>query len=104
MEDKWFVYFEDNKLYCHRSWTGSCIYIAEFELSEKSSQVVKVTVNRDGKQYTGKDDNWDCQFAVFLINLLLLKKLTPYPQKVGVDPDITLMQQWNQMGRAMFED
>jgi len=26
MEDRWFVYFEDNKLYMHRSWTGNCIY------------------------------------------------------------------------------
>ena len=30
MEDKWFIYLEDNKLYCHRSWTGLCAYIVEF--------------------------------------------------------------------------
>lgn len=29
MEDKWFLYFEDGKLYCHRSWNGECIYIVD---------------------------------------------------------------------------
>ena len=30
MEDKWFWYFENGKLYAHRSWTGFCIYILSF--------------------------------------------------------------------------
>lgn len=35
MEDKWFIYLEDNKLYCHRSWTGLCAYIVEFAPCEE---------------------------------------------------------------------
>ena len=46
MEDKWFIYFEDNKLYCHRSWTGYCIFIIEF--LDKS---IGVTATRDSKIY-----------------------------------------------------
>lgn len=30
MECHWFVYFEDNKLYFYRSWTGYLAYIMEF--------------------------------------------------------------------------
>ena len=30
MEDKWFWYYEDGKLYAHRSWTGICVFIIEF--------------------------------------------------------------------------
>ncbi|MGB6299866.1 MAG: hypothetical protein WBF90_27350 [Rivularia sp. (in: cyanobacteria)] len=26
MEDKWFIYLEDNWLYFHRSWSGFCIF------------------------------------------------------------------------------
>ena len=48
MEDKWFWYMEDNVLYAHRSWTGFCIYIADFSEIGK----VRVTVNRDPEQYT----------------------------------------------------
>lgn len=42
MEDKWFTYFENNKLYLHRSWTGICIYIVEFLDKE-----LKITLNVD---------------------------------------------------------
>ena len=28
MEDKWFVYFENDWLYLHRSWTGSLVYLS----------------------------------------------------------------------------
>ncbi|MGH2603345.1 MAG: hypothetical protein ACRDJ9_28675, partial [Dehalococcoidia bacterium] len=30
MEDKWFIYFDSNRLHFHRSWTGFCIYVVEF--------------------------------------------------------------------------
>lgn len=39
MEDKWFIYLEDNKLYCHRSWTGLCTYIVEFAPCEAGCRV-----------------------------------------------------------------
>jgi hypothetical protein len=102
MEDKWFIYFEDNKLHCHRSWTGNCLYVVEFESNGKSGNIVNLTVNRDKKQYTEVDNNWDCQFVVYLINLMLLGKHTPYPEKSGVNPDISAVQQWSQVGRAML--
>ena len=25
MEDKWFIYWQDDRLFFHRSWTGYCI-------------------------------------------------------------------------------
>ena len=55
MEDKWFRYMEGDVLYAHRSWTGFCIYIADF--GEKGK--IKVTVNRDPEQYTCTDINED---------------------------------------------
>ena len=91
MEDKWFIYFEDNKLYCHRSWIGFCIYIVEFEVGEKSSQIVKVIVNRDKNQYSERDDKWDLETVVYLINLLLSNKDTRCPEKEGVDTDISVI-------------
>ena len=35
MEDKWFLYHQDDQLFCHRSWTGQCDYIVEFARCEE---------------------------------------------------------------------
>ena len=29
-EDKWFIYWENDTLFFHRSWTGVCVYIVRF--------------------------------------------------------------------------
>ena len=52
MEDKWFWYYEDGKLYAHRSWTGFCIYIIAFDCT---TDVHNITVNRNPEQYTCTD-------------------------------------------------
>lgn len=46
MEQKWFMYYEDDKLFCHRSWSGYCIYIMDF--SEKGK--IKIIANRNPEQ------------------------------------------------------
>jgi len=33
MEDKWFIYLQNNILYFHRSWTGYCIFKIVFTRS-----------------------------------------------------------------------
>ena len=45
MEDRWFVYFEDNKLYMHRSWTGYCIYELNFSKEKDSYKITKGYLN-----------------------------------------------------------
>ncbi|MBQ5711227.1 MAG: PD-(D/E)XK nuclease family protein [Oscillospiraceae bacterium] len=48
MEDKWFWYFEEDTIYIHRSWTGYCVYIVNFNLETHTHKIV---VNRDSEQY-----------------------------------------------------
>jgi hypothetical protein len=103
MEDKWFIYFEDDKLYCHRSWTGICIYIVEFAVDEDVAKIKTITVNRDNEQYEKFDNDWDCRFAAYLISLLLLDNTVPYPKKEELDKDIAVVQQWSEVGRAIFK-
>ena len=57
MEDKWFWYMEDNKLYAHRSWTGYCVFVVEFHMDGKHH----VTVNRDPEQYTCESTEEDAK-------------------------------------------
>lgn len=56
MEDKWFWYYEDGRLYAHRSWTGFCIYIIEFNMT---AGIHNVTVNRNPEQYKCTDISED---------------------------------------------
>lgn len=46
MEDKWFIYVEDDVISCVRSWTGIEIYKAKIEqISEDKWQIKQVNVN-----------------------------------------------------------
>lgn len=70
MEDKWFVYYEDDRLYIHRSWTGYCIYIVD--MSEPGR--LKVTVNRNKEQYTQTSIESDKDMVNMRINSLLNRR------------------------------
>ncbi len=80
MEDKWFIFCENNYIYFHRSWTGHCIYIAEYrELSNDDFEIFKLTINRNLEQYTQDDDDYDKELFNYLFDSLLLDKKVPFP-------------------------
>jgi len=79
MEDKWFVFMEDNILYFHRSWTGVCIYEIHFEKLGDKYSIKEAWVNRDDQQYKQTDLDYDRELLKFLIDNLLLEKNTPFP-------------------------
>lgn len=55
MEDKWFIYFENNTLFQHRSWTGYCIDQVHFVAEGCGFRATHAEVNRDVEQYEGTD-------------------------------------------------
>jgi 8-oxo-dGTP diphosphatase len=59
MEDKWFLYYEGNTLYMHRSWTGFCIAQVHFVPEGNGLHAVSAEINRDPEQYAGTDDAAD---------------------------------------------
>lgn len=71
MEDHWFMYFDDNKLYIHRSWTGFCIYIV---FINENGNIEKVQVNRNIEQYNNVDDEQDKYEIARLIYNMIGKK------------------------------
>jgi hypothetical protein len=88
MEDKWFMFLEENTLYIHRSWTGNCIYQLRF-LRENTKYVIRdACVNRDQTQYAGSNDDYDAKLLLFLIDHLLLKKRSPLPLDANVPAGI----------------
>lgn len=71
MEDHWFMYFENNKLYIHRSWTGFCLYI--ISVSE-NGMICNAQVNRNKEQYTNFNDEYDKYMIASLIYKLVERK------------------------------
>src|SRR5712664_2091235 len=57
MEDKWFVFCEGNSLFFHRSWTGHCVYRAEFTNHGDRVQVTGAEVSADGEYYRRGPDS-----------------------------------------------
>ena len=63
MEDKWFIYFEENWLYFHRSWTGWGQYKVRIskENNEKKYSIKEFYVERDPLRYKCVDDDIDIE-------------------------------------------
>lgn len=80
MEDKWFIFNEGNFIYFHRSWTGHCIYIAEYkQTKEDEFVIINLTVNRNPKQYSSDDIEYDVNIFGFLLERLLLDNNVSFP-------------------------
>lgn len=101
MEDKWFIYWEDNTLFFHRSWTGFCIYIVRFSPQGDNFRMVQADVNRDPEQHTETDDARDAAMISYLIDVLLLRQESTFPSEESSHTKKAVMQ-WSQIGRAML--
>ena len=71
MEDKWFIFMENDILFLHRSWTGFCIYEVHFD-SQHAIRAVWANRNRD--QHTQTNDEHDGANLIYLIEYFLLGK------------------------------
>ncbi len=79
MDDKWLIFLEDNWLYFHRSWVGTCVYQLRLEPEDDRSIVAEAWVNRDPARYKAADDAQDVRLLSFLIDNFLLGKAVPFP-------------------------
>lgn len=74
MDDRWFMYFANDTLFIHRSWTGYCIYMVRFIQVGSYYCGVDAIVNRDPKQYKETDDSVDTGLIRELIDDVLLRQ------------------------------
>jgi hypothetical protein len=59
MDDKWFVFMEDERLHLHRSWTGNCIYEVQLASSGEGYRITEAWVTRDASVYKSQGDEKD---------------------------------------------
>ena len=102
MEDKWFIYWENNTLYFHRSWTGHCMYIVHFTGDKGNFRIISADINRDLEQYKETSNERDMNMILYLIDVLLLHKEAVFPD-YNVPADIQTIKKWSQIGRAMLD-
>src|SRR5215510_462114 len=74
MDDRWFIFLEDDVLYLHRSWTGFCVYQVSFKKDGAQYRVVEALINRDPSQGSATDDGYDVDLLNYLIDEFLLRK------------------------------
>jgi len=101
MEDKWFIYWADNNLFFHRSWTGFCIYVVHFAVSNAGCRMVGADVNRNPEQYAEASDRKDAKMISYLVDVLLLQRESEFPTDEPAGEQAPLAM-WSQVGRAMF--
>jgi 8-oxo-dGTP pyrophosphatase MutT (NUDIX family) len=70
MNEKWFSYFENNKLYQYRSWTGHCIDIIHFVADGEGLKATHAEVNRQPEQYNQTDDQVDIERITTILSQL----------------------------------
>lgn len=78
MDDKWFIFLEEDWLHIHRSWTGHCIYQVRLAPAGRNYRIAEVLVNRDRQQYRS-DDEYDSRFLLWLIDCIMLDKDAKMP-------------------------
>jgi hypothetical protein len=78
MDDKWFIFLDNDQLNFHRSWTGHCIYKIEFSRNGEKYRAWRAIVNRHPEQYKQTDDRYDSK---------LLGKSEPFPVPPNIPKD-----------------
>ena len=87
MDDKWFIFLENNILNFHRSWTGTCIYQIHFVAEEDVYFASEIWVNRNPDQYKETKKHYDERLLLFLIENLLLENNIAFPIPNDVSKD-----------------
>ena len=80
MEDRWFMFMENNILHIHRSWTGFCVYRVNFIQEGENLRMISVDVNRDPEQYSNTSIEHDKEMVLFLLSAFLSVGHAPFPE------------------------
>lgn len=102
--DKWFLYYADGWLHCHRAQTGACIFQLQLLTVEDHVSAPYVRVNRDPAQYRQTDDAYNVALLAYLIDHYLLSRDVPFPQPSGLARQHHVQHQRHVVGDAPLPD
>ena len=76
MNDRWFIFFEEEWLYFHRSWTGDCIFGVRIDETSGGARVVDAWSSREGSSYNSPGAVQEKQLLTELIYMCLHRHQT----------------------------
>ena len=88
MDDKWFIFLEEDVLYFYRSWTSFCVYWVRLSKEGATYSIAEAYVSRDANQYTQTSKSYDKSLLLFLINNLLLGVDHPFPTPANLPKNL----------------
>ena len=71
MDDRWFLYVQNDWVYLHRSWTGHCIFKLKLEVLSSHVILTDIRINRDPNQYRSVNLEADKNEANSILTSLL---------------------------------
>lgn len=103
MEDKWFVFYENDWLYFHRSWTGFGLYKAQLIKEQDGYSLKEFWAERNQEKYKNEDDNVDIENISFLIarGLLGIDVRKLYADK-HIQSEGDSIKGWSNFGHLLF--
>jgi len=109
-EDKWFIYFEDDWLYFHRSWTGKGIFRTQIikekgEHEDREYKIKEFYVERNNALHDKENDIYDLDILLQLImwGLLKLDVRGHFFKKYG-SGEKGAIKAWSLFGRMFFPE
>lgn len=105
MEDKWFVFFENNWLFFHRSWTGYGYYKAQIIKKQDFYIINEFWTERNQEKYQNDDDQADIQILTYLIvRGLLCMDVNYFFARQTIKSGNDAINSWGLFGRMLFTE
>jgi len=105
MEDKWFIYYGNEWLYFHRSWTGNGIYKAKLNKETDGYSITEFWAERNQAKYKNEDDSTDIETFSFLIARGLLGiDVTNIISSRNIKIESDVVKDWSNFGNMLFND
>jgi ADP-ribosylglycohydrolase len=103
MEDKWFIYFENEWLYFHRSWTGNGMYKAKLNKQTDGYSITEFWAERNQEKYKNEDDSTDIETISFLIarGVLGIDVSNIYSSQ-NIKNESDAVKGWSNFGNMLF--
>lgn len=104
MEEKWFMFFEDDWLYFHRSWTGKGIFKAKVIALQNGYEIREFWAERNPLIYKITDDDSDRETFCFLIAGGLLRTgVQDIYFKNNMKSEADFIKGWSNLGSLLID-
>ncbi len=103
MEDKWFIYYENEWLSFHRSSTGYGLYKAKLNKEADGYSIKEFWAERNKEKYKNEDDNTDIETFSFLIARGLLGiDINQIYSNRNIKAEADVSKGWSNFGNMLF--